>query len=217
VDGGLIVETTPGAWAIYTELFVTEDASLYVVVAKDLTEYPENKEAPYVYTWIGPNIHRLLHGGVSPYATTIEDLIWCFETNLFSTSQVIGTIERYLSMPTPITTALQALSVISRVYKLLPGAKAAVEILSRPLAQTKWINAMHRDSSAPPYINLSTEKIFDVELLDRKIAFSCVAYLESGHCDIDPSSIDEAIALSSGDSIYVTMPVRCRSENCSIS
>ena len=46
MDGGLIVETTPGVWAIYTELFVTEDASLYVVVAKDLTEYPETKKHP---------------------------------------------------------------------------------------------------------------------------------------------------------------------------
>ncbi|CZR63730.1 uncharacterized protein PAC_13627 [Phialocephala subalpina] len=45
--------------------------------------------------------------------------------------------------------------------------------------------------------------------LSRAQAFACIAMFDSGSCNLDPAGLQEAFALSSGNSIYVAAPLLC--------
>jgi hypothetical protein len=147
-----------------------------------------------------------------PYAPTIEDLLWCLDANLFSASRLLYQILYSVDPLGEIYRTLNALSVISRVYKLLPDATIALSALDQPLAHTQWANSMYSATASlegRSGLGSNDKKFkFDFNLLTKGTAISCIAYLESGYCDVQPSVLSDVFALSSGDSIYVAMPVR---------
>jgi hypothetical protein len=90
----------------------------------------------------------------------------------------------------------EALSTAASVYKHLPDATVAVQSLDRPILNAKW----HRTV-------LSVDSKTQRRRQKRNIALALVAYFDSGTCDLDPSDMDRALAVSSGDSIYVPRQV----------
>jgi hypothetical protein len=86
---------------------------------------------------------------------------------------------------------LKACAMMADVYKLLPGATISTLAIEQALSQAKWIP----DSS--------------VDFLALPQAFACVAMFESGICNIDPSYLSVAFAMSSGNSLYVAAPLAC--------
>jgi hypothetical protein len=96
---------------------------------------------------------------------------------------------------------LQACAVMADIYKLLPGATISTLVVSQSLPRAKWIAKSrqtfqkHSSSSA--------------DSLTLPQAFACVAISESGTCNLDPSTLSEAFATSSGNSLYVAGSLLC--------
>ena len=181
------ISTTPGTWTRYDYLFgdITTAAIFH----------PTRKNRNY-----------------KTAAVSIECLLYCLEQRLFDLPTLLTTIERHLDAADPVSRTLKALSTMSTIYKLLPDATIAIDTLSRPLHQTKWVQSMysHRGILLQSYKDVQGDALmgrFNERLLDRKRVFSCLAYLETGIADIDPNQLSNVFAMSASNSLYVAMPV----------
>ena len=99
--------------------------------------------------------------------------------------------------------SLQASVAVSNIYKLLPDATISTLILSQSLPSAKWIPTNHSRGRSPTN---APEGEFS---LSRPQTFACIAMLDSGTCDLDPATLGEVFALSSGNSIYVSGALLC--------
>ena len=115
------------------------------------------------------------------------------------------------------------MSFASKVYRLLPSATINIDALKRPISKTCWANRTSAllqtgglglgpfndvlgEQHIPLMNGLSGESLGESSS-ERDLAYPCVAYLESGYCDIEPSHLVGVIALSSADSLYSAIPV----------
>jgi hypothetical protein len=145
-----------------------------------------------------------------PILPLLEDLEWCFQKDAFSLKDLLSQIEHGSSALGDVIRTLNALSIAAKVYNLLPEATVAIGALYRPLYRTKWATSVYQDFTGwdKNYGAVRrTQTAFDEDSLGRHTALSCVAYLESGFCDIEPSLLTDVIALSSEDSLYISMQV----------
>ncbi|KAH9210642.1 hypothetical protein DL95DRAFT_307664 [Leptodontidium sp. 2 PMI_412] len=94
---------------------------------------------------------------------------------------------------TPLITSqvhcLFALYKSSLVYSRLPTADIDLSIASRPMNRSQW--AQMEGGAASSTVR-------------RAEAFACVAMLDTGHVDLDPASFTDVMAISSGDTLYVS-------------
>ena len=95
--------------------------------------------------------------------------------------------------------SLRACALMADVYSLLPGATISTLVVNQCLIQAKWLPgrssyARQRDNAAP---------------LTLAEAFACVAMFENGTCNLDPNTLSEAFAMSSGNSLYVAGSLLC--------
>lgn len=88
----------------------------------------------------------------------------------------------------PYYRSLEAFELSAQVYKQLPNATVAVSVLYKTLHQAQW----------------ATSKI-----LTPSRTFACIAMYESGSLDIGPETLEEVMAMSSGNSIYVAASLLC--------
>lgn len=109
-----------------------------------------------------------------------------------------------LGGPYPGASSLRAFSSAARVYKLLYNATISPKILSRRFHEGLWIPKRERKVKST-----SPSEAFQGELLSRAQSFACIALLESGTHNIEPSLLRNVMAISSSDSIYVTAPLLC--------
>ncbi|KAI8634936.1 hypothetical protein F5Y19DRAFT_485897, partial [Xylariaceae sp. FL1651] len=121
--------------------------------------------------------------------------------------------------------ALTAFSAAALVYENLPEATVAIECLNKSILKTKWAAALKfvvltlRVEKADAGSDARyAEAIFDEitrgfngnskdqnrlsPIPSRGVTFACMAYFESGHCDIDCEILSDVFALCVGDSIY---------------
>lgn len=87
--------------------------------------------------------------------------------------------------------SLRALSLADKVYGMLPSATVAVRTISLPFYKSHWIPRSFRTTQ--PGSNS----------LVRASTFSCVAMFESGHLNIDPSTLTAVFTLPSVDSLFI--------------
>lgn len=73
-----------------------------------------------------------------------------------------------------------------------------VGVLNNPLLEAKWFPRSQQYSDQA----MSTT-------LNRSQAFACISMFESGNRNIDPDSLSEVFAMSSGNSLYVARPLLC--------
>lgn len=90
--------------------------------------------------------------------------------------------------------------ITSEIYKLLPGATNSTLVLTRSLEIAKWIPNFEQFRSDTPLAIAQT--------------FACIAMFETGICNLDPSSLSEAFAMSSGNSLYVAGTLLCDPYKC---
>jgi hypothetical protein len=81
---------------------------------------------------------------------------------------------------------IHALEVASTLYAPMSNATIDLGVTARPLAHTKWASSVTKEE------------------LSRASAFSSIAFFETGFIDLDPSQFDEVMALSSGNSLFVS-------------
>ena len=138
----------------------------------------------------------------TPPQVTIEDILWCFENNLFSNTKLLSRIATQCKSS---LYTLVVLSVVSKVYSLLPEATIAVNILEKRLLSTKWAKYLQGADSLESQPGDGVLRFCG--RLIRKVAFGIVTYFESGYIDIELDQLGSVIAISSGDSLYVAMQV----------
>lgn len=109
-----------------------------------------------------------------------------------------------------------ALEFVTTLYQNMEGATVDLEVLNLALSKTSWAidlwskadrpfendeNESSHQQAEPVDITWSDIEIKGEEYL--ACVFACIALFDSGYYDINPSSLREVFALSSGDSIYV--------------
>jgi hypothetical protein len=93
-------------------------------------------------------------------------------------------------------TGLKACAKMANIYKLLPGATISTLVLNKQLNKSKWVLGTVRVGGFGSPLTLAE-------------AFACVAMFESGSCNLDPGTLSEAFAMSSGNSLYIAGSLLC--------
>lgn len=83
-------------------------------------------------------------------------------------------------------TSLRSLAVAKSIYSQLSGAKILASIVQTGIHGAKWAELYHSTLT-----------------LTRSIVFSCIAMFETGKIDLDAEKLEQVIALSSGNSLFV--------------
>ena len=87
-----------------------------------------------------------------------------------------------------------------------------MRVFKKSLSSALWMDWMkHRPRRIPH--NESKEAFFKrmcmPHLLRREAAFACIIMFESGLYDVDPKTLTNVMAVSSGDSIFAAAPLIC--------
>lgn len=82
--------------------------------------------------------------------------------------------------------SLRSLEMVTDIYNGLDGAKISASIVERGLYQAKWA----RTGRYSP--------------VTRSMVFSCIAMMETGKINLDAQHLEQVIALSSGNSLFVS-------------
>lgn len=96
--------------------------------------------------------------------------------------------------------ALRACAIMADLYDGMPGASISTSVLNQSLYLAKWI---------PQTQGLEAVSLSPSTTLSLREAFSCIVMFESGTCNLDPSSLGEVFAMSSGNSLYIAEPLLC--------
>jgi hypothetical protein len=137
------------------------------------------------------------------YLHNIDDIRWALQAGLLDMNALWGHILIFSQKNSQLCHPLRALTTGANIYNLLPGATVAIEIMKRPILATQWALTTARQADSGSFKPLQPFPI------SRSETFACVAYFESGHCDIQPHNLHSVMAMSSGDSIFVAAPLLC--------
>ncbi|KAG8161927.1 hypothetical protein KVR01_007692 [Diaporthe batatas] len=82
--------------------------------------------------------------------------------------------------------SLRSLDWANKVYDSLDGAKVSSCVVERGLYDVKWASSSWHTPAT------------------LAMAFSCIAFMDTGKVSLDPESLEQVIALSSGNSLFVS-------------
>lgn len=100
-------------------------------------------------------------------------------------------------------TCLKALASVAHLYKDLHGATINASVLGYPLFRAAWLPEPHSDQYQTAWVPLTVER-FE---LTRQRVFSCICLLESGYVNLRLNDLGDVMAVSVGNSIYVSESV----------
>ncbi|KAH6262491.1 hypothetical protein HBI40_124070 [Parastagonospora nodorum] len=122
----------------------------------------------------------------------VDDFVHCHKKGLLSHTKIMSHVMKH-GFPSSVANMLGALSTVDGIYEKLSGATVSLKCFEKPLLESKWYNwsSLHRGATR------------------RKLALAIVSYFDSGSCDLDPEDLDQVIAVSTGDSIYVPAQLVC--------
>jgi hypothetical protein len=146
-------------------------------------------------------------GLVRPADKEAADFYGLFEAGKIDataiSNQLLQTLHGADAAVDPHFKALKAVSTAAAMYQNFSNTSVDVRILQQPLWKAAWV----KDCHDPAVWSASEENYIPSSLqpytLDRTRAFSCIAMFESGTYDIDPDLLENVIAMSSSDSIYI--------------
>ncbi|KAL8803764.1 MAG: hypothetical protein Q9182_002974 [Xanthomendoza sp. 2 TL-2023] len=151
-----------------------------------------------------------------------------FEARLVDKYRVAHELERSLRYAKPDVDphlkSLKAISTAAMLFRDFPYASVDVRILQRRLYDVSWIRTCISSQQAPepvgvflpnfvaggnllaprPYHASGTPESLQPYELSKAQAFACLAMFESGQHDIDPSQLIDVMAMSSGNSLYIS-------------
>lgn len=166
-------------------------------------------------------------------STTLAEILtkrWINHDSLVGHIDCLGTADDQAG--TPYIRSLRALAAAMDIYKLMPNATISTSLFTQPLHKANWVIAANRISvkrfetrthmiyhtpncftrPCPPYSNeLTAEpKASPITLnLNRPQSFACIATFENRNVDMEPDTLGSVLAVSSGNSIYLAMPLSC--------
>ncbi|OJD25143.1 hypothetical protein ACJ73_03487 [Blastomyces percursus] len=92
-------------------------------------------------------------------------------------------------------TSLNAVAEVHKVYKALgKGATIDPNVISQKLYDVHWIKTM---------------SVWNSVHTSREYEFACISCFDTGTVNLPPSKFENVIALSSGDSLYISSPLLC--------
>ncbi|PGG96931.1 hypothetical protein GX51_07579 [Blastomyces parvus] len=92
-------------------------------------------------------------------------------------------------------TSLNAVAEAHEVYNALgKGATINPNIISQKLYDAHWVKAM---------------SVWKSVHASREYQFACISYFDTGTVNLPPSKFENVMALSSGDSLYISAPLLC--------
>ncbi|KAH7039002.1 hypothetical protein B0J12DRAFT_788423 [Macrophomina phaseolina] len=137
---------------------------------------------------------------------SIDDLIRYLDEDRFNIKKLLKWIERgHSAQASGASETLVAISAASMIYRLLPDALISPQVFRRPISGTQWASYLPRPFTQDKKL---LPPILDGHI-SREISMSCVAYMDSGYHDVKPSALKNAMAMSSGDSLYIAMRLAC--------
>jgi hypothetical protein len=171
------------------ERFESWEDRIEIVGTKDISYgYLLGTSEAALYSRRGPEF------GIYDATITLESFLWCLENNLFDADILFKAVLRPGQVMTDwLRKTLFALAYAARIYDDMPEATIDVGILSRPLLDCDWAQTEKYEFDSR-MLNFSYQRIF-----------SLIAYFESGLHNISPGSLANVIALSSTNSLFVSL------------
>lgn len=102
----------------------------------------------------------------------------------------------------PHIKSLKAVSTAAMIYRHFSDATIDIRIMQQPLYDALWVPKL-------PILPLSSKRDPSVIMalqpyvLDRPSSFACITMFESGQYNVDPNDLENVMAISSGDSLYI--------------
>ena len=109
----------------------------------------------------------------------------------------------------PHLRSLKALSTAAELYKDLTCASVDIRVFQKKLYETPWLPKLDLDevrSSSGRDLLMRALRPF---VLDRPSAFACLAFFETGIYNPDPYVLQNVMAMSSADSLFVSAALLC--------
>jgi hypothetical protein len=105
--------------------------------------------------------------------------------------------------------SLMAIMSAEKVYSQLNNAKVSLKVIGRPIHLANWVPTI--SSHYKFEVNHKEQKVdfpsYQAFELDRAQTFACISYFESGTIDVEPGSLSQVMAMSSGNSLFVAKPL----------
>ncbi|KAL9603036.1 MAG: hypothetical protein Q9219_001400 [cf. Caloplaca sp. 3 TL-2023] len=102
--------------------------------------------------------------------------------------------------------SLKVISTAANMFKHFPYASVDVRVLQREVFNLSWVRTCisTQVTRAPLESQRGTPESLEPYSLSKAQAFACITTFESGQFDIDPTQLEDVMAMSSGDVIYVS-------------
>jgi hypothetical protein len=140
-----------------------------------------------------------------PVGTVAADFYSLFQAGKIDatafSNQLLKTFHNANAAVDPHLKALKAVSTAAAMYRKFPNTTVDLRILQQPLWNAAWVKECH--DTLPQKDMNGVPSSLQPYHLERATAFACIAMFESGIYDIDPSLLENVIAMSASDSIYI--------------
>jgi hypothetical protein len=109
--------------------------------------------------------------------------------------------------------SLRALGGCMKIYENLPGATVSPNLITngKQIGRSRWAIASQDPEGLVDRLDEWVEGVAMLlpYSLSRQAAFAAVCMLDTGTLDMDPTYLNEVMAVSSGDSLYIAAPLLC--------
>lgn len=147
---------------------------------------------------------------VDLYRTVGEDsteFFSLYETKRMDTDvlvdKLISTFQRANVEADPHLKSLKAVSTAARLYKRFPQATVDIRVLQQKIYDAFWVKASPFQLRDGFIFEKGTLYALEPYYLDLKGSFACITMFESGRYNIVPNDLENVMAMSSGDSLFI--------------
>ncbi|PSN61771.1 hypothetical protein BS50DRAFT_639055 [Corynespora cassiicola Philippines] len=156
---------------------------------------PENRYRHFFGNRSGTSVYARESVRKPSLRISIDDFIWCHTQKIISTEKLVRYFSQYIMEDFHL---LKALATAFSIYKHIPDATVSLKVLEMPIVNARWNHPGLVPNSKPHRRRFK-----------RSLALTIAAYFDSGSCDLEVSTMDNVLAVSSGDSIYIPKQIVC--------
>jgi len=140
-----------------------------------------------------------------PENITLEELERVLKCGMVCKERLLKHLNTFICQESndDLLCSLKALVTVEAIYKMLPGSLISLGVTHYPLCNMSWIPKRVAPGSEVTKFRFSPHRV------DIGSTFACIALMESGSLAISPDSLQEVIAMATGDSIYMSAALLC--------
>lgn len=138
---------------------------------------------------------------------TLDDVEWALSKSAFSQELLVEFFGRPAALGLKKPASVRAFAAVVETYSDLANSTIALKATYAPLDGLNWARyyPLNAKESGDPDEDFKN-RMLPIPL-SRELRFALLVYLETGHADVDPRTLDRVVAVCSGDSIFVSAPV----------